>query len=550
MQVLSRRTKNNPVLIGEPGVGKTAIAEGLARRIVAGDVPEGLKNKRVVSLDLGAMIAGAKYRGEFEDRFKAFLKEVIDSAGADRPVHRRTAHAGRRGRGRGRGGRLQHDQARARARRTALRRRDHAGRVPQVHREGRRAGAALPARARGRAERRGHRRHPARPARSATRSHHGVRIQDGALVEAAKLSHRYIADRFLPDKAIDLVDEAASRLRMEIDSMPVEIDELERRIMQLEIEREALKKEKDDASKERLKALEKELAELREKSAALKAHWQREKDLIGADPQRHRRARRPAHRGGAGPAPRRIREGRRDQVRAPARRRKEDPAGAGRPRRAAEGPAHAAGGGHRGKHRRGRRGLDAHSRQPPAGRREGKAAAHGGPPARSAWWGRTRPSRPCRAPCAARAPACRIPTGPSARSSSSGPTGVGKTELARALAEFLFDDEQAMVRIDMSEYMEKHSVSRLIGAPPGYVGYEEGGAPHRARPPQALFRRALRRDREGASRRLQRHAADPRRRPPDRRAGAHGGLQEHRAHHDQQHRQRRSSRRRSSSIRR
>ena len=242
IQVLSRRTKNNPVLIGEPGVGKTAIVEGLAQRIVAGDVPEGLKGKRVWALDIGALLAGSKYRGEFEERLKAVLNEIKESDGRDRPLHRRAAHDRRRGRGRGRGRRGEHAEADARARRAPRDRRDDARRVPQAHREGRGARAPLPAGLRRRAVRRRHDRDPPRP-KERYEAHHGVRIRDAALVAAAVLSDRYISDRFLPDKAIDLVDEAASRLRMEIDSSPLELDEAERRVRQLEIELAAMGKE-------------------------------------------------------------------------------------------------------------------------------------------------------------------------------------------------------------------------------------------------------------------------------------------------------------------
>ena len=249
MQVLSRRTKNNPVLIGDPGVGKTADRRGdRASASPTGDVPESLKDKKILSLDLGALIAGTKFRGEFEDRLKSVLKEIEAAAGGDHPVHRRAAHAGRRRRRRGGGRRGQHAEAGAGARRSALHRRDDAGRVPQAHREGQGARAPLPAGATSASRRVEDTVAILRGLKERYEVHHGIRIRDAALVAAARLSHRYISGRQLPDKAIDLVDEAASRLKMQIDSLPEPIDQLERRLTSLAIEEQALGKEKDDAS--------------------------------------------------------------------------------------------------------------------------------------------------------------------------------------------------------------------------------------------------------------------------------------------------------------
>ncbi len=474
VQVLSRRTKNNPVLIGEPGVGKTAIAEGLARRIVAGDVPEGLKNKRVVALDLGAMLAGAKYRGEFEDRFKAFIKEVIDSAGAIvlfiDELHTLV------GAGKAEGAvdasnmikpSLARGELRCVGATTLDEYRKYIEKDPALARRFQPVRVVEPsvedtvAILRGLKER--------------YEAHHGVRIQDGALVEAAKLSHRYISDRFLPDKAIDLIDEAASRLRMEIDSMPVEIDELERRIMQLEIEREALKKEKDAASKERLKALEKDLAEICETSAALKAHWEREKQIIAAirggtaELDALRTEQEQAQRRGEYEKAAEIQYGKLPETGKRIQQAQDALAELQKTQRmlqeevTAENIAEVVAAwthipvsklleGEKDKLLR----MEDRLRKRVVGQDEAVEAV-------------SRAVRRSRA-------GLQDPNRPIGSFIFLGPTGVGKTELARALAEFMFDDDQAMARIDMSEYMEKHSVSRLIGAPPGYVGYEEGGA--------------------------------------------------------------------------
>ena len=282
IQVLSRRTKNNPVLIGEPGVGKTAIVEGLAQRIVRGDVPEGLRDRRVVGLDLGALDRRRQVSRRVRGTPEGGAQGGHRVGGEHHPLHRRAPHRRRRRRQRGRHGRQQPPEADARARRAALHRRDHPRRVPQAHREGRRARAPIPAGRRSTSRRVEDTISILRGLRERYEVHHGVRITDSALVAAAVLSNRYITERFLPDKAIDLVDEAASRLRMEMDSMPAELDEIERRRMQLEIEREALRKEKDDASKARLEAIERELADLRERGDAMKSQWEREKEIVQA----------------------------------------------------------------------------------------------------------------------------------------------------------------------------------------------------------------------------------------------------------------------------
>ena len=472
VQVLSRRTKNNPVLIGEPGVGKTAIVEGLAQRIISGDVPEALKNKRVVGLDLGAMLAGAKYRGEFEDRLKAVLKEIEDSQGQiilfidelhtlvgagaaegaiDASNMLKPALA--RGELRAVGATTLNEYRKYIEKDTALERRFQIVFVGEPNVED--TISIL------------------RGLKEKYEVHHGVRIKDSAIVAAATLSHRYITDRFLPDKAIDLIDEAASSLRIQIDSLPTDIDQLDRKATQLEIEKQALKKEDDANSRERLAVIEKELAEIREKSNTLKANWKKEKDLIARvralkEQIEKLKAENQAE----------TREGnlqRASEIQYGLIPRAEDELAKLSKQMESQG---------------GKRMLKEEVDEEDVARIVSKWT---GIPVSKMLEGEVKKlvtmeerlrqrvvgqdaalERVANAIRRSRA-GLSDPKRPIGSFIFLGPTGVGKTELARALAEFLFDDEHAMLRIDMSEYMEKHSVARLIGAPPGYVGYEEGG---------------------------------------------------------------------------
>ena len=473
MQVLSRRTKNNPVLIGEPGVGKTAIAEGLARRIVSGDVPESLKDKTLIAMDLSAMIAGAKYRGEFEDRLKAFIKEVTSSDGQIilfiDELHTLVGAGAAEG-ATDAANMLKPQLARGELRcvgaTTLDEYRKYIEKDPALERRFQPVTVDEPSVEASIAILRG--------LKERYEVHHGIRIQDTALVSAATLSDRYITDRFLPDKAIDLIDEAASRLRMELDSMPTEIDQLERQVMQLEIERTALKKEKDEASRERLAKLEENLANLKEQSDELKARWQDEKasinavSIVNSQLEEAHRDQEKAEREGDLNAAAQIRYETIPELEKKLEEMQQALNEAEETKRLLKeevtdedvaSVVAAWTGIPVSKMLEGERQKLVHMEDRISERVVGqqKAITAVADAVRRARSGLQDPDRPI------------------GSFVFMGPTGVGKTELARSLAEFLFDDETAMVRIDMSEYMEKHTVARLIGAPPGYVGHEEGG---------------------------------------------------------------------------
>ena len=473
IQVLSRRTKNNPVLIGEPGVGKTAIVEGLAQRIIRGDVPEGLKNKKIVGLDMGALVAGAKYRGEFEERLKAVLKEIVEAEG--RVVLFIDELHTVVGAGASEGSLDASNMLKPMLARGELH--TIGATTLDEYRKHIEKDAAL--------ERRFQPVMVGEPSVEDTISilrglreryeiHHGVKLKDGALVAAAVLSHRYIADRFLPDKAIDLVDEAASRLRMEIDSMPVELDEVQRRIMQLEIEREALRKERDKPSQERLQRLEKELADLKEQQNQLRAHWEQEKEAIDkgralkeelehvrADVERTQRA-------GDYAKASELQYGRVPALEAQIKEQEARLASLQQHKRMLKEE------------------VDEEDIASVVGKWTGipvsrlmegeiQKLLHMEDRLHERVIGQDEAIQAVASAIRRARAGLQDPNRPLGSFIFLGPTGVGKTELARALAEFLFDDEHAMVRIDMSEYQDKHTVSRMIGAPPGYVGYDEAG---------------------------------------------------------------------------
>ncbi len=473
VQILSRRTKNNPVLVGDPGVGKTAIAEGLARRIVDGDVPEGLKGKKLLALDLGALVAGAKYRGEFEERLKGVLKEVIAAEGEIvlfidelHTIVGAGAAEGAMDAGNMLKPALARGELHAIGATTVDEYRKHVEKDPALERRFQPVFIGEPSVADTVSILRG--------LKDRYELHHKVRIQDAALVDAARLSHRYIADRFLPDKAIDLIDEAASRLRIEIDSMPTEVDEVRRRIAQLEIERQGLMKEQDEGSRARLVAAEKELAGRNEEFARLKSRWDAEKAVIrelsearaGIDALKLEQEK--AERAADFQKAAEVKFGRipeaQKQVQAAEARLAELQSGGAMLKEEVT-PEEIA------------KVVSTWTRIPVSKLLEGEVEKLLSMEERleKRVVGQDEALKAVSAAVRRARSGLQDPNRPIGSFIFLGPTGVGKTETARALAEFLFDDEQALVRLDMSEYMEKHAVSRLIGAPPGYVGYDEGG---------------------------------------------------------------------------